>query len=553
MKSVMQHNFSQIPKIDIPRSVFNRSHGHKTAFNAGYLIPFYIDEVLPGDTFKLNATLFARLATPICPFMDNLFLDTFYFFVPNRLVWDHWKNFMGEKDDPDDTTEYLIPTINSGEISTFATYSMYDYMGIPINIENVTVNALPFRGMNLIYNEWFRDQNLQDPVSVPKDDGPDGAALYQVMRRAKRHDYFTSCLPWPQKGPGVELPLGTSAPVIGNGNAITFTDGTNNHTMYKDSVPTHHMYGSNITGYLTGEAISVQDNTVANKAIGLWEGPSNKHFSGMIADLSSATAATINSLREAFQLQRMLERDARGGTRYIELVKSHFGVDSPDLRITRPQYLGGGSQRISINAVQQTAGAQLDPATGLPYNTGAATPQGNLAAYGLVTEQNGFHQSFTEHGYVFGIVNVRADLTYQQGLNRMWSRQTRYDFFWPALTHLGEQEVLNKEIYMQGSGEAADDEVFGYQERYAEYRYYPSKITSVLRSTSVTPIDQWHLSQLFDSLPVLTDRFWIEDIPPLDRVLAVPGEPHLIFDSYLDLHCARPMPVYSVPGLIDHF
>lgn len=518
-----QHLFSQIPSTQIPRSVFDRSHGYKTTFNSGYLVPFYVDEVLPGDSFKLTATLFARLATPIVPFMDNLYLETFFFFVPNRLVWDNWQKFNGEQKNPSDSTDFLIPTVSGTNVQN---QTLWDYFGLPTNVNKaLKVNALPFRAYNLIFNEWFRDENLQESLKVPTGDGPDNLSDYSLVRRGKRHDYFTSCLPWPQKGPGVEISIGGQAKVsiVGAGDPV--------FTSYS---------GTNVVGNLVATSNSQSSviytvNSGSVDRILTWKNPALS----ATADLSTATPISINDLRQAFQIQKLYERDARGGTRYTEILRSHFGVISPDARLQRPEYLGGSSARISINPVQQTSA------------TNDTTPQGNLAAYGVVSDSfHGFSKSFVEHGYVFGFVNVRADLTYQQGLNRMWSRQGRFDFYWPVLAHLGEQAVLNKEIYAQGT--ADDDKVFGYQERYAEYRYYPGQITGKFRSTDPQPLDSWHLAQNFSSLPTLSSQF-IQDNPPVERVIAVQNEPQFLFDSYIRLKCARPMPVYSVPGLVDHF
>lgn len=530
MKSVMTHQFSQIPKAEIQRSSFNRSHGLKTTFNAGQLIPIIVDEVLPGDTFNLNCSLFGRLNTPITSVMDNIFLETFFFYVPTRLVWDNWQKFNGEQKNPGDSTDFLIPTIVDGTI--FNELSIGDYMGLPTKVPLNEINALPFRAMNLIWNEWFRDENLQDSVQVPTGDGPDSPSLYLVLPRGKRHDYFTSCLPWPQKGPGVELPLSGNAPIIVAPNA---------QIDFSSTGDVSRTGGPSALFPMAPNSYGVVSGTVSNFGVfnGVAGGFPVQDVVGFSADLSSVNAATINSLREAFQLQRLYERDARGGTRYTEIIRSHFGVISPDARLQRPEYLGGSSSRININTVVQTSA------------TDSTSPQGNISAFGVAGDNfHGFSRSFTEHGYIIGFVNIRADLTYQQGINRMWSRRTRFDFYWPALAHLGEQAVLNKEIYADGT--SADNDVFGYQERYAEYRYFPSIITGRFRSNATGSLDFWHLSQNFASRPGLNATF-IQDNPPISRIVAVPTEPNFLLDVFFDEKCVRPMPVYGVPGLIDHF
>ncbi|MDO5343059.1 MAG: major capsid protein [Bacteroidia bacterium] len=529
----MSHQFSMIPKADIQRSSFNRSHGYKTTLDAGYLVPFFVDEVVPGDTFNLRATLFGRLATPVAPFMDNVFMETFFFFVPNRLVWDNWNKFCGEQIDPGDSTDFLIPVL--ADSTSHSVGSLGDYFGIPTGVSLDNVNVLPFRAYNLIYNEWFRDENLQNSLTVNRGDGPDSLSDYSLKRRGKRHDYFTSSLPFPQKSPGVELPLGTTAPVI-VGSDYGFAG-----EYLSDTHKGWHAHGANNNN---SQYLGADDSIVPFGSTSTISGfnstaPDGGHIWPLYADLSQATAATINSLREAFALQRFAEKQARGGSRYTEIIRSHFGVVSPDARLQRPEYLGGSSSRLHINPVAQTS------------STDVTTPQGNLSAFGVVGDSfHGFTKSFTEHGYIIGLVNVRADLSYQQGLNRLWSRQTVYDFYWPSFAHLGEQEVYNREIYAQGTSDDAG--IFGYQERYAEYRYYPSMITGKFRSTYSAPLDMWHLAQNFSSLPTLNSTF-IEDNPPIDRVVAVQNEPHFLLDVYFDLNCVRPMPVYSVPGLIDHF
>ena len=521
-----QAAFAQVPRANIPRSQFDRSHGVKTAFDANKLIPIYLDEALPGDTFQLSMTGFARLNPTVTPVMDNLYLDTFFFAVPMRLIWNNWQKFCGEQEDPGDSTSYTVPQ-QTVPAAGYSVASLQDYLGIPVGIGssvNVwTHSCLPTRAYYRIYNEWFRDENLQDsrshngtPGSSPNyGDGPDaiGAGGSPVLTRGKRHDYFTSCLPWLQKGTAVDMPLGTTAPVfVGAGTTAI---------------------GVGVTQAASGTPKLLNDAGASNI-----QATASSGGTAMLADLSNATAATINELRQAFQTQKLLERDARGGTRYTEIVKAHFGVTSPDSRLQRTEYLGGGSTPVMIAPTAQTSEA-------------GTTPQANLAGIGTAAfSGHGFVKSFTEHCLIMGIANVRADLTYFQGLERPFSRSTRYDFYWPALAMIGEQSVISKEIYL--ADHADDDSVFGYQERYAEYRYKPSRITGIMRPGVASTLEIWHLAENFGSRPTLNSTF-IEEATPLDRVVAVPAEPHFVFDGWLSLKCARPMPVFGVPGMIDHF
>lgn len=536
----VQHLFSQVPTAQIPRSKFNRSHGLKTTFDSGYLVPIFVDEVLPGDTFTMDCTLFARVATLISPIMDNMYMDTFWFFVPERLLFDHFQAMCGEQDNPTDSTDYLFPTVKSPTGTGFEVGSIADYFGLPTGVPNLEVRAEPFRAYNLIYNEWFRDENLQESLPFTKADS-DQYSNYKLVRRGKRHDYFTSSLPWPQKGPGVELPFGGTANLnVSSGATINMPAGylessSTSAGVNKGFFPTNLSLGAR-SGYGFD---NYQTSTIYGIGGNPQEFPINS-INGVSVDLTSATSVTINQFREAFQIQRWYERAARGGTRYTEIIRSFFGVVSPDARLQRPEYLGGSSNRIDVNVIPQTSG------------TTDVSPQANLSAFAVATNGrgNGFSKSFTEHGWIIGLVNVRADLTYQQGINRMWTRSTKFDMYWPTFAFLGEQAVLNKEIYAQGNTD--DDGVFGYQERYAEYRYAPSQVTGKFRSTYAQSLDSWHLAQKFENLPKLSPEF-IVDNPPIDRVVAVPSEPQFLLDAWFNLNCVRPMPVYGVPGLMDHF
>lgn len=546
---VRGHRFSDAPAMYMKRTKFDRSHVYKTTFNSGKLIPVFVDEVLPGDTTRMSVNYFARLATPIKPIMDNIYLDWFFFFVPNRLVWEHWQNFCFEQEDPDDSTDYVIPTIAAtGNSDNAYIGSLWDYFGLPVNTSgNLSgISALPFRGVYLIWNEWFRDENLQKSVKIQKGDTNDVLSSYQSSEqpswvfssgtnivpgfacppRGKRHDYFTSALPWTQKGPGVQVPL--------TGNAFVYDAQGVSIPNMPSAVKEVNVAGRLMTRETDGNwPHEVYEYNQSNASLFA----SNK-FS--YADLESISGATINSLRTAFQMQKFYERLARGGTRYTEVLRSFFGVVSPDARLQRPEFLGSFTKMVNVNPIAQTSA------------TDDTSPQGNLSAYGVTAAKfHGFIKSFVEHGYIFGFVCARADLTYQQGINKMWLRSTVYDFYWPTFAHLGEQAIELREIYAQGT--EADTTVFGYQERYAEYRYKPSQITGKFRS-SVTGgnLDVWHLSQFFKNAPTLNEEFIVEH-PPINRIIAVPSEPEFLLDIGFRYTTVRPMPMFGTPGLVDHF
>lgn len=550
-----ESHFAQLPRVDISRSTFDRSSSHKTSFNVGDVIPFYIDEVLPGDTFSVKTSKVVRMQSLLTPVMDNVYLDTYYFFVPNRLVWEHWRELNGENTTSAwiPSVEYQVPQVTA-PTGGWSTGTIADYFGIPVSVGNLSVSALPFRAYALIMNEWFRDENLSDPVNIPVTDattaGSNGSNYItdlvkggKPFKAAKYRDYFTSCLPSPQKGPDVQIPVATPNP----------------YPVYpmEDSVPafTSNLYWRNLqspgTPRITDTTMvaiygnnSPAGRTIAGGSTGVVEGvpiaPDNL-WAYPAGGEGFAVAATINQLRLAFQIQKLYERDARGGTRYIEILKSHFGVTSPDARLQRPEYLGGNRCPITINQILQSS------------ETTSSSPQGNPVGQSLTTDVHfDFKKSFVEHGFVIGLMVARYDHTYQQGLERFWSRKDRFDYYWPVFANIGEQAVLNKEIFAQGT--AQDDEVFGYQEAWADYRYKPSRVSGEMRSNVANTLDAWHLADDYDTLPSLSDSWIREDPSPVNRVLAVSERVanQLFCDIYIQNKCTRPMPMYSVPGLIDH-
>ena len=570
---VKGHRFSDAPAMYMRRTKFDRSHVYKTTFDSGKLIPVFVDEVLPGDTSSLRVRYFARLATPVKPIMDNIYLDWFFFFVPNRLVWNHWQNFCFEREDPDDNIDYVCPTTSLGGSSdtSHGIGSVWDYFGLPTGSPNAitNINALPFRGVYLIWNEWFRDENLQKSVKIQKGDTNEvfdqsrisdqpswltPTSCYPCPPRGKRHDYFTSALPWTQKGPGVSVGLAGTAPIVNQGNLPDFfLSSTSNQLAAVSSYDGEaSSSGGRREAYGTGSITFNRGSDSNWSNIGGFAGNSSDFVtmtatpgssllgSNSYVNLDSSSIFTINSLRTAFQMQKFYERLARGGSRYTEVLRSFFGVVSPDARLQRPEFLGSFTNMMNINPIAQTS------------STNDTTPQGNLSAYGVTGAKfHGFTKSFVEHGYVFGFCCARADLTYQQGINRMWSRSTVYDWYWPTFAHLGEQAILLKEIYATGNAEQ-DDSVFGYQERYAEYRYKPSIICGKFRSNIKGNLDLWHLSQYFESAPKLSPEFIEEDIP-IERVIAVPSEPQFLIDIGFKYTTVRPMPMFGTPGLVDHF
>lgn len=562
MNRNVESHFSQLPHANISRSQFDRSHTVKTTFNVGDVIPFYVDEVLPGDTFDIRTSKVVRMPSLITPPMDNIYLDTYFFFVPNRLVWDHWREFNGENTQSAwlPTVEYEVPQLTSPAETGWTVGTLADYMGIPIGVPNLSVNALPFRAYSLIMNEWFRDENLTDPLVTPTDDATvagvntgnyieDVAKGGLPFKAAKYHDYFTSALPSPQKGPDVTIPVGTAGP-------YPVVTGTESHSVGEFPASLSWLdrnsgvFPSVPSGYTLGLGFNKSNTTTASSSstglssvdqpsatVGFDMVPSNL----WAIDSGTAAVATINQLRMAFQIQKLYEKDARGGTRYIEILKAHFGVTSPDARLQRPEYLGGNRIPIHVSQIVQQS------------QTTDQSPQGNPVGLSLTSDTHSdFRKSFVEHGFVLGLMVARYDHTYQQGIERFWSRKERFDYYWPVFANIGEQAIKNKEIYAQGTEQ--DDEVFGYQEAWADYRYKPSRTAGYMRSTAPQPLDSWHFGDLYDTLPSLSDEWIREDGSVIDRVIAVSSQiTHQFFaDIYVSCRATRPMPVYSIPGLIDH-
>lgn len=535
-----EYNFAENPQVGVSRSRFQRNSDNKTTFNTGDLIPIYLDEVLPGDTHQIDVACVMRMATPIFPVMDNAYCDFYFFFVPNRLLWEHWKEFMGENKETAWTpkTEYSVPQVTA-PTGGWAEGTLADYLGLPTKVEGISVSALPGRAYGLIYNEWFRNQNVTQPTLVEVTDATttgknDGSAtndsaitLAKPLKAAKVFDYYTGALPEPQKGEPITIPLSGNAPIqFFENESLTEKIETGqvwmNHKDANIMVPV-----KNTPMQVVGGAKQSEPNASTVRS----------YYTG--ADLSNVNATTINQLRQAFQIQKLLEKDARGGTRYREVLREHFGVISPDSRMQIPEYLGGYRLPINVSQVIQTSSSD------------DTSPLGNTAALSVTTMNKPmFTKSFTEHGFIMGLAVVRTDQTYQQGIERMWSRKGRYDYYWPVLANIGEQAILNKEIYAQGN--ATDEEAFGYQEAWADYRYKPSKVTGLFRSNAQQSLDAWHYAQDYDALPTLSTDWMEQGEAEMKRTLAVQSQPDFIADFYFMNKTTRCMPVYSIPGLIDH-
>ena len=557
--------FNQVPRLDITRSRFKRRQDVKLTMNAGKLIPFYVDEVLPGDTFSIDQAAIIRMTTPIFPVMDNCYMDVYYFFTPNRILWKNWKRFMGENDNGPwvQTQEYTIPQIKvqasaSGHALPLEG-SLMDYMGIPTKVckdatTEFEVNALPFRAYAMIWQEWFRDQNVDNPAINSNDDATvtyadanDDKNIEKILQEAYRggrplpvnkfHDYFTSALPSPQKaGQPVSIPLSGSAPLgMYNGNTGKVT--INSKIMKAIAADAGLLSSGTIFNAADWD---VGDGPVANKGLAVGKNTQSA-FSGVAlgADLSKVNAITINQLRQAFQVQKYYEQLARGGSRYREMIYSLFHTKISDKTVQIPEYLGGTRITINMSQVIQTSG------------TTAESPQGNTAAVS-VTPYNGsmFTKSFEEHGYVIGVCCIRHDHTYQQGLERMWSRRTNLDFYYPVFANLGEQAILKKELYLTGT--STDEQAFGYQEAWAEYRMKPNRICGKFRSNAEGTLDSWHYGDNYEETPSLSQAWMKEGDSEIQRTLAVDNEPQFIMDTVIDNTSVRPMPMYSIPGLVDH-